>query len=212
MSYVAVLFDIICSIPFEILLAFNIFFFLRGNFHWHSVRRVWNYIWESCVACTKKWSPTSSLALYLIMLAFYVACRVFLNASFWVFHLPCLVFHLASLSEICCRNLLGIYSDTPRGISSGSLFAFPTLHMDLVFGILPDINYLTWNPPWITFYVAFYLPSCRAFQQDIFKCLLTFCFAFSLAQFQPFYLTFFSALCDGLSRSFYLAHGAASSP
>lgn len=108
------------------------FFFLRGNFHWHSVRRVWNYIWESCVACTKKWSPTSSLALYLIMLAFYVACRVFLNASFWVFHLPCLVFHLASLSEICCRNLLGIYSDTPRGISSGSLFAFPTLHMDLV--------------------------------------------------------------------------------
>jgi hypothetical protein len=189
-----------------------IFFFLRGNFHWHSVRRVWNYIWESCVACTKKWSPTSSLALYLIMLAFYVACRVFLNASFWVFHLPCLVFHLASLSEICCRNLLGIYSDTPRGISSGSLFAFPTLHMDLVFGILPDINYLTWNPPWITFYVAFYLPSCRAFQQDIFKCLLTFCFAFSLAQFQPFYLTFFSALCDGLSRSFYLAHGAASSP
>jgi hypothetical protein len=29
MSYVAVLFDIICSIPFEILLAFNIFFFAR---------------------------------------------------------------------------------------------------------------------------------------------------------------------------------------
>lgn len=99
--------------------------FWRGNFHWRSVRRVWNYIWESCVTCTKKWSPTSSLALYL-MLAFYVACCVFQNASFWVFHLPCLVFHLASLSEICCRNLLGIYSDTPFGISSGSFFfCFP---------------------------------------------------------------------------------------